>query len=285
MRRVLLTALLVAGGLIVQATAADAVPGGWVDVDDDDSEIELGASDERSTGGSGGSGHSSSACTWSSVPPDEVDVMWWTMGSDVDSETAVEDGIVDARDYDWYWRACPDGTGGTARDLIPVAPGEPPVDPAVLRDMAIDRLVLPNPTAAMNPPSEQVVHIESWLWLDDEIWAPQSQSASAGAVTTTVTARPKRAIWDMGNGDSVVCDGPGTAYDPARPSVEQATDCSYTYRHSSAEQPGEAYEVTATIEWEISWTVTGAAGGGALPPMFTTAPMAVRVAEMQALNQ
>ncbi|MDP8927512.1 MAG: hypothetical protein M3O70_02780, partial [Actinomycetota bacterium] len=63
------------------------------------------------------------------------------------------------------------------------------------------------------------------------------------------------------------------------------TECSYMYQHSSAEQPGEAYQVTATVEWEVSWSVTGAAGGGALPAMLTTSSTAVRVAEMQALNQ
>jgi len=137
----------------------------------------------------------------------------------------------------------------------------------------------------MNPSGDQVVHVESWLWVDDAIWRTHTKSVSAGGVTTTVTAAPTRVIWDLGNGDSVVCDGPGVPYDPSIPSDGQSTDCSYTYRHTSAGQPGDAYQATATIEWTVSWTVTGAPGGGPLPAMFTSSPVAVRVSEMQALNQ
>lgn len=285
MRRGLLIAVVTLAALLAQAVAAFAVPGGWVDVDDDDSEVGVGAADEHVTGGSAGSSGSTSNCTWTSVPTEEVDVLWGVIGSSPGADALADEDITDPSDYDWYWRSCPDGSGGVTNDLIPVPGGGPAVDPTVLRDEAIDRLKLPQPTVAMNPPGEQVVHIESWLWIDDAIWTTHSRSVSAGGVTTTVTATPRRVIWDMGNGDSVNCDGPGTPYDPSRPAEEQTTDCAYTYRHSSAGQPGDAYEVTATVEWQVSWTVTGAAGGGALPAMFTSAPTAVRVAEMQALNQ
>lgn len=285
MRRGHLIAAITVVALLAQAGAAFAVPGGWVDVDDDDSEVGVGAVDEHVTGGSAGSGGSTSECTWTSVPTEEVDVLWGVIGSSPGADALADEDITDPSEYDWYWRTCPDGPGGVTNDLIPVPAGGPPVDATVLRDVAIDRLVLPEPTVAMNPPGEQVVHVDSWLWIDDAVWTTHTASASAGGVTTTVTATPQRVIWDMGNDDLVVCDGPGTAYDPGRPSADQTTDCSYTYEHSSADQPGEAYRVTATVEWEMSWSVMGAAGGGALPVMFTAAPTAVRVAEMQALNQ
>lgn len=285
MRRGVLIACLTATVLVTQAVAAFAVPGGWVDVDEEDSEVGVGAADEQLTGGSGGSGGPASGCTWTAIPAERVDVLWGVIGSSPGAHAVTGDDITDPLDYSWYWRTCPDGSGGVTSDLIPVPRAGPPVDPTVLRDEAIDRLLLPEPTVAMNPPGDQVVHIESWLWINEAIWTPRARSVSAGGVTTTVRATPRRVIWDMGNGDSVVCHGPGTPYDPIRSADEQTTDCSYTYRHSSADQPGEAYQVTATVEWEVSWTVAGAAGGGALPAMFTTAPTAVRVAEMQALNQ
>ena len=263
------------------------LPGGWVDVDGEDSEVEVGASDEQSQEGSTGGGDSVSECTWSTVPSQEMAVLWGLVGSSVGTEVLNEEGenIEDPLDYDWYWRSCPDAAGGATLDLIPVPREEPPVDPTLLRDEAVERLTLPTPQIAMNPPGDQVVHINSWLWLDDAIWTTHSKSASAGGVTATVTATPRRVVWDLGNGDTVMCDGPGTPYDPARPSAEQATDCSYTYEHTSADQPGDAYAVTATVEWELSWSVQGAAGGGALPALFTSAPMSVRVGELQALNQ
>ncbi len=279
MRRALMIAGISAVALVVQATVALAIPGGWVDVDDDDSEVEVGATDEQSSGERGEGSNSASQCSWSRVPSDQLDVLWW------ENAPELAGGILDPSEYDWYWRSCPNADVGISSDLIPVPRGGPPVDATVLRDEAIDRLVLPGPAVAMNPPGEHVVHIESWLWIDDAIWATHSRSASAGGVTTTVEATPRRVIWDMGNGDTAICEGPGTPYDPARSAHEQATECSYMYQHSSAEQPGEAYQVTATVEWEVSWSVTGAAGGGALPAMLTTSSTAVRVAEMQALNQ
>lgn len=263
---------------------ADDGPGGWVDVDEDGSQIDVGASDGETTPGDTGEG-GTPECEWIYVPADEVDLMFALIGSSEAADTLDPDGeITDPLDFEWYWMSCPDGQGGFTNDLIPV-PREDPVDPTDLRDEAIDTLSLPFPTVAMNPAGDQVVHIESWLWVDDAIWTTHSKSVSAGGVTTTVTAAPKRVIWDLGNGDTVVCGGPGKPYDPSIPSDEQATDCSYTYTHTSAGQPGDAYQATATIEWTVSWTVTGAPGGGPLPALFTSSPVTVRVSEMQALNQ
>ena len=41
--------------------------------------------------------------------------------------------------------------------------------------------------------------------------------------------------------------------------------------------------VTVTITWDIAWHGTGG-GAGALPPLGTTAAVAMRVAESQAVN-
>ena len=48
-------------------------------------------------------------------------------------------------------------------------------------------------------------------------------------------------------------------------------------------QPGGAFQVTATITWDVTWQGAGGADG-ALAPLFTTAAAAFRVAESQALN-
>jgi hypothetical protein len=278
-RHLLLTPVATAAlllGVASQALAAGDGPGGWVDVDDEGSEVDVGATDGDSTSG-GRTGGSSSGCTWELLTEGDVDGIW---------QQVDDDRVTDPRSYDWYWVTCPDETGGEYTDLVPVPVSDPvPVDPTVLRDEAVETLVLPTPTIGTSPSGDQVVHVETWLWVDGAIWQPQRQSASAGAVTATVTATPRQVTWDLGNGDSVTCNGPGTAYDTSIPAEEQTTDCSYTYTSTSAGQPGDAYEVTATIEWSVEWTVSGAAGGGALPALFTAAPTSVRVAELQALNQ
>lgn len=283
--RSLLTAVIATAATVLPVVPALASPGGWVDVDDDGSGVELGATDRRSSSGDRGGGGVSD-CSWSRVPDHEIDLVWWSAGSEVGPGISDEDGgVANPSDFEWYWMSCPDGAGGQTADLIPTRRGESPVDPIVLRDEAIDRLSLPVPTIAMNPAGDQVVHVASWLWIEDADWGTRSKSVSAGDVTTTVTASPRRVLWDLGNGDTVTCDGPGTPYDPSIPSAEQATDCSYTYTHTSAGQPDDAYQATATIEWAVSWTVSGASGGGSLPALFTTSTLPVRVSEMQALNQ
>ncbi len=282
---VLLTAAISGALVVLPATAAFADPDAWVDIDPDDAGVDLGASDGTVIPVVGGGGGSTTECTWTRVPDEEIDYLWWTVGSEVGSDVLNEDGIADPLDYEWYWKSCPAEGGGSSSTLIPVPRDPEPVDPEDLREEAIDRLQLPTPTIDFNPPTDQVVHVESWLWIDDAIWREHTKSVSAGGVTVTASAQPTRVIWDMGNGDVVVCNDSGTPYDTSRPAAEQSTTCSYTYEHTSAGQPGDVYQVTATVEWQVSWTVTGAPGGGALPTLSTSSATSVRVAEMQALNQ
>lgn len=134
----------------------------------------------------------------------------------------------------------------------------------------------------MNPDGEQTVNVPTWLWVDN--WEPQSRTASAGGVTATVTAAPVEQRWTFGSlAERVVCQDAGTPYDLGRPAGEQSTDCSYTFRHSSAGQPGSAYPVTATIVWHVTWSSNiGASGDLGFVSRTTTIP--TRVAEHQALN-
>jgi hypothetical protein len=132
---------------------------------------------------------------------------------------------------------------------------------------------------------EQIVNLESWLWIDPAAWRAQSAEARSGWVTVRADAVPRRVVWDMGDGGRVACRGPGVAYDVGRPAESQSTDCSYTYRRASAGRPDDRYAVTATVEWGVQWSASGVDGGGALPTMTTSSQARVRVAELQALNR
>lgn len=182
----------------------------------------------------------------------------------------------------WYVRSCqgPDGR----QDAYGVVFVPDAVDPLTLAQEALRRLPLPLPSVGTSPPPDrdQVVHVPTWLWVEDA-WAPVSATASVPGVSVTVTAVPDSVAWEMGNGDSVVCDGPGTPYDPSRPDAEQSTDCSYTYTASSAGQPGERFTVTATQRWRVTWTAIGVAGGGDLGTVSRSTQFTLRVAEGQAL--
>ena len=130
------------------------------------------------------------------------------------------------------------------------------------------------------PGVDQLVNLPTWLGVTN--WQPNRATASEGGLTVTVTATPTSVVWNMGDGGSTTCYGPGARYNPSIREENQSTDCSYTYRHSSAGQPDEKYEASATLRHSVSWTASngesGSLGAGSRSTAFR-----VRVAERQAL--
>jgi hypothetical protein len=161
----------------------------------------------------------------------------------------------------------------------PPAAGVVQVNPVVVAQQAVRQLGFASPAIEMAPPdgSPQLVGVATWLWIAPGAWRTLTASATAGPVTTTATATPSKVVWDMGDGQSVTCDGPGTAYSPSAPNA--TTGCSYTW-------PGPgSFTVSATVYWSVTWTASGAPGGGNLgvqagPP----AQVPVSVTESQAIN-
>jgi hypothetical protein len=137
---------------------------------------------------------------------------------------------------------------------------QPPVfDPAVvaaeLAERAEAQVVLPAPAVSSNPPGGlAVINVPVWLWVGD--WATQSASASAAGVTATVSAAPTQVVWDMGDGHSTTCAGPGVPYDPERSDLEQHTSCSYNYWQTAGE-----FTVTAVESWHVTYTATNGQSG------------------------
>ena len=189
-------------------------------------------------------------------------------------------------DGQWYAYICGDGANLWLGNLwVPAA--QPAVSPATLAQMARRYLPLPAPGIRVNPPPDrdQLVNLDSWLWIDPATWGQRSATASVPNESATVVATPVSVTWTMGDGGQVICRGPGVAYNPARSPESQHTNCSYTYRHSSAGQPGERYAVTATTTWALTWTATGVvSASGTLPALLRTSQTTLRVAEAQAIN-
>jgi hypothetical protein len=160
------------------------------------------------------------------------------------------------------------------------------ITPEVLARQAYRFLPLPAPLIRTSPPptQDQLVNMATWLWVDGTTWGTRTASASVPGLAVTVTAVPVTVIWRMGDGGEVVCDGPGTPFDPTTAASGQAATCSYIYRRSSAGQPAGQFTVTATTTWRITWTATGLAASGSLPPLTRTSQTALRVAEVQAIN-
>lgn len=274
-RRVIAATLAFAIGL-GGAISGPAVADGTGDAFNDGDEIGAGA---RQVGtnpeGGGGSGGGENPCHYRLMDEDGqraaqglADGGWGNPGGEGPGA--------------WYLGICDIGNGQTTGTTVWLA--DPPVDPAALAQEALDRTPIPTPEIRLNPPAgrDQVVNVPTWMWLDPASWAPVTASASAGVVTVTTTATPMSVSWDMGNGDVVVCDGPGTPYSPA--AHDHASDCTYTYRRSSSRQPDGAYTLTVTTTWGVSWTAAGAPGGGSLGTASRATTSTVRVAEIQAVN-
>lgn len=175
-------------------------------------------------------------------------------------------GVIDPMPPIWV-------TGATAAAATAQA------NPVLVAQQAVRQLGLGSPSIEMAPPdgSPQLVGVATWLWIDPAAWRTLTASAAAGPVTVTATASPSKVVWDMGDGNSVSCDGPGTPYSPSEPNA--TTDCSYTWPEAGN------YMVSATVYWSVTWTAAGAPGGGDLgvqagPP----ADVAVTVTESQAIN-
>lgn len=148
-------------------------------------------------------------------------------------------------------------------------------------ELALERLELPDPLVRLNPSGDQLVGLPSWLWVDTP-WAPADASASVTGVTSTVTATPIDVIWQMGDGSTVSCSGPGSVYDPARGPDAQASDCAHLYSYPSYAQPGGVYQVTATVTYAVSWVAT-TGGGDDLGTVTRSTTVPVHVVEVQAV--
>ncbi len=197
----------------------------------------------------------------------------------------------------WYVMSCngQDFIPSTGLSWVPFGKqgpkGAAPIDPLVLAEKAADSIALPGPSIHTNPSGYTIVNLNTWLWVDEAAWRPFVASATAGPVTATAVATPSSVSWSMGDGDTVVCQGPGTPYDQNEPASDQQTNCSYTYRQSSAGQPSPdgdpndgAYQVTASVTWTVTWTATGAPGGGTLPVLQTRSSEPLRVEQVESIT-
>lgn len=277
-----LTALMIAGAAV--SAAADPLPGASTNNGQPTATVTntttVPGSDEG--GGSGGGGM---RCTYEelafSAPMYELPY----------GEDGAEEGVYGTSSTGrWATRTCFNELGQeVSSTVVPLGDGgggTVVVDPRVLLEEALARLQIPDPSLAANPPvgSESLVQVPTWLWLDGDYWQARSATASAGGASATVTAEPVAADWSMGDGTVVACDGPGEPWSASLP-PSASSPCSHTYLTSSSAQPGDAYDVTVTVTWSVSWTSSVPGVGGDLDDQTRAASVRMPVAEIQALGQ
>lgn len=146
---------------------------------------------------------------------------------------------------------------------------------------SVKRLKLPKPVIRTSPDEDraQVVHVPTWMWVEHSSWEPVSASAGVEGVRVTATARPRKAVWSMGEGGQVTCRGPGTPYSARYSPKASSPDCGYTYRRSSLLSKGGAYTVSVRVTWDVEWQGGGEAG--VVPGLSITAQRQLVVDEVQ----
>ena len=161
--------------------------------------------------------------------------------------------------------------------------------PRAVAEMAVDSMNLEAIEIGIVPePGEGkvgVVGMPVWMWAANPGPAstgPNTATASAGGVTITATATVEDITWSMGDGTTVVCDGPGTPYTDGA-GLSASPDCGHTYTTSSATQPGQRFTVTATSDWVVEWEGAGQTGTIRLDDLSRSVQIAV--GEVQVLVQ
>lgn len=227
------------------------------------------AEEGGSSGGSSGGGGSGDQCSWRVIIEDDFEFAIYE--ADYTRQHSATGR--------WLERRCEGGAGG-AGELVPEG-GR--VDPYQLALEAVASVEIA-PPAIRTSPSENgrlYVQVPTWLWLDTSWWHPYEATANTGRIWSTVRAAPVATTWDLGDGHSVSCRGPGTQWRPGL--AEDASDCTHTYRTSSSTQPGGTYDLNATVTFEVSWS-SNAMGGGTLPTISRTSTLDVEVGEIQAIG-
>ena len=102
--------------------------------------------------------------------------------------------------------------------------------------------------------------------------------AEAGPHWAEATVTLASTRWDLGNGDVVECEGPGT------PIVDLDTPeqgpCGYTYRRSSPEDA--PYQLGVTATWAVTYRSSG--GSGAAGTIGRTVTVDYDVDEIQTVG-
>lgn len=163
------------------------------------------------------------------------------------------------------------GVGPTPRDVAQLAIQQMDLQ-------AINIGITPEPGSG----SVGLVGMPVWMWADNpdsHTFGPITQSASAGGITITATARVFRITWDMGDGSKVVCPTAGTPYRSSYGN-KSSPDCGHVYRKSSSTKSGAKYSVRAISDWVITWQGAGQTGTIQLNGLTRTTEISVGEAQV-----
>jgi hypothetical protein len=175
---------------------------------------------------------------------------------------------------------CPKPTrpkAGAARAAAPA------ITPAQAAASAVARLQLPVNTPGIGPDPDKnrwkmaAVGFPYWLWAEGPAHiGPVRQNVAN--LSVSLEARISKTVFEMGDGKTVTCAGPGTRYPSWVEAGTKSPSCGYTYTKPSL--PRGDYTVSAVSYWAVTWHVNGATGVITVPRRGTAQ---LPVGELQVL--
>ncbi len=154
-------------------------------------------------------------------------------------------------------------------------------DPRVLAQQAVEQMNLQAITIGIvpedGPGSMGLVGLPTWMWAQapgENTMGPTTRSASAAGYTVTATGRVDKVDWDMGDGATITCTGPGKPYEDVYMDSDSPV-CGHRYQDQGD------HLVTATSYWAVAWSGMGQSGTISLQLQESTT---IRIGEAQVLN-
>ncbi|QBF45405.1 hypothetical protein [Janibacter limosus] len=167
-------------------------------------------------------------------------------------------------------------------EATPATPGTPTPPRVTIEQvisMAMAKISLPKPDMGSAPCTgvncKGTVGVPVWFWLEGDQWKTYSDSASAGGLTVSVSAKPSKVVWSLGDGQSVTCTSAGTTYTSSM-GWASSPDCGLPNGYTKAGN----YTTTATITYAV--TFGGDATGSTT--VTSTSSEQITVGEYQAVT-
>ncbi|WP_446045166.1 hypothetical protein [Streptomyces olivaceus] len=168
------------------------------------------------------------------------------------------------------------------------------VTPEILAQLAYTRIKVPDTSVTLAPGEATKVNLPTWAWLDnaefDEVSVTASLDVGGVNIQATTTATPVALKLEPGTPDAetypasgeCTINADGSIGEPyAKGKAERTPPCGIKYLRSSG---NGAFDLRATVTWEVAWTGSGGAGGD-LPDGTFGNDQEVVVQEIQSINR
>lgn len=162
---------------------------------------------------------------------------------------------------------------------------QPRMDPAEVAQRILKTLTVA-PIDIRTVPEDRpgrvgLIGLPTWMWANPSTrtTGPQSASACIGGTCVDLTMKVDRIEWNMGDGNTVTCRGPGTPY-ADRYGKQDSPTCGHRYTRTSLGRPNQRYTINATSYWVAHWEGGGRSGNFYLDQ---TATSHLRIGELQVL--